>query len=93
MNDPDSRFTAPEARLEADFSDRLLDWYDQNRRDLPWRAGPGETADPYHVWLSEIMLQQTTVATVKGYFEAFTARWPTVSDLAAASLDLSLIHI
>ena len=73
--------------MEADFSDRLLDWYDQNRRDLPWRAGPGETADPYHVWLSEIMLQQTTVATVKGYFEAFTARWPTVSDLAAASLD------
>ena len=72
---------------EASFSERLLDWYDQNRRTLPWRAGPNEHADPYHVWLSEIMLQQTTVATVKAYFEAFTKRWPTVSDLAAASLD------
>lgn len=65
----------------------LLAWYDRHRRSLPWRASPGRTADPYAVWLSEIMLQQTTVATVQGYFDAFMARWPTVSDLAAASLD------
>jgi A/G-specific adenine glycosylase len=65
----------------------LLDWYDRHRRILPWRAAPGETADPYHVWLSEIMLQQTTVAAVKPYFESFLARWPRVEDLAAAELD------
>lgn len=65
----------------------LLAWYDRHRRRLPWRADPGEVAAPYAVWLSEIMLQQTTVATVQGYFDAFMARWPTVSDLAAASLD------
>ncbi|SDE20912.1 A/G-specific DNA-adenine glycosylase [Kordiimonas lacus] len=63
---------------------QLLDWYDRNRRDLPWRAAHGESADPYHVWLSEIMLQQTTVATVKGYFEKFLTRWPSVDALAAA---------
>ena len=51
---------------------------------LPWRAEAGETPDPYRVWLSEIMLQQTTVAAVRPYFEAFTARWPTVEALAAA---------
>jgi A/G-specific adenine glycosylase len=65
----------------------LLDWYDRHRRVLPWRALPGAAADPYAVWLSEIMLQQTTVATVKGYFARFLARWPTVADLAAAPLD------
>jgi A/G-specific adenine glycosylase len=65
----------------------LLAWYDRHRRELPWRAAPGETADPYHVWLSEIMLQQTQVATVIPYFQAFLARWPTLSDLATASLD------
>lgn len=65
----------------------LLRWYDGAGRTLPWRAGPGETADPYRVWLSEIMLQQTTVATVKAYYDAFLARWPTVGDLAAAPLD------
>ncbi len=70
-------------RLQAD----LLIWYDRHRRALPWRAPAGKTADPYAVWLSEIMLQQTTVATVKGYFERFLARWPTVADLAAAPLD------
>ena len=68
-------------------SDALLDWYDQHARRLPWRALPGCQPDAYRVWLSEIMLQQTTVATVKGYFEAFLMRWPTVADLAAASLD------
>ena len=70
-------------RLQAD----LLAWYDRHRRVLPWRAAPGDRADPYAVWLSEIMLQQTTVATVKGYFERFLKRWPTVKHLAAAPLD------
>lgn len=63
----------------------LLDWYDRNARVLPWRAPPGKPpADPYRVWLSEVMLQQTTVAAVKDYFARFTQRWPTVTDLAAA---------
>jgi A/G-specific adenine glycosylase len=62
----------------------LLNWYDANRRTLPWRAAPGTAPEPYHVWLSEIMLQQTTVATVKGYFDKFLARWPSVEALAAA---------
>jgi len=65
----------------------LLEWYDGHRRSLPWRARPGERADPYRVWLSEIMLQQTTVAAVAGYFERFTERWPDLAALAAASLD------
>jgi A/G-specific adenine glycosylase len=63
---------------------RLLAWYDRHRRRLPWRALPGETPDPYAVWLSEIMLQQTTVQAVKPYFETFLRRWPRVTDLAAA---------
>ena len=63
----------------------LLAWYDQSARDLPWRAPPGQGRMPaYRVWLSEIMLQQTTVATVKPYFERFLDLWPTVHDLAAA---------
>ncbi|WP_246087647.1 A/G-specific adenine glycosylase [Paracoccus marinus] len=63
----------------------LLDWYDRHARDLPWRAPPGTPAmDPYRVWLSEIMLQQTTVAAVRDYFLRFTGRWPTVEALAAA---------
>ena len=66
---------------------RLLDWYDRHRRALPWRALPGVAADPYRVWLSEIMLQQTTVATVAPYFTRFLERWPTVADLAAAPQD------
>ncbi len=65
----------------------LLAWYDRHRRVLPWRAKPGETIDPYRVWLSEIMLQQTTVKTVGPYFARFTARWPDVDALAAAPLD------
>lgn len=65
---------------------RLLDWYDRHARDLPWRV-KGGLADPYRVWLSEIMLQQTTVATVKPYFQKFLARWPTLADLAQAPLD------
>ena len=65
----------------------MLAWYDRHRRILPWRAPPGARPDPYRVWLSEIMLQQTTVATVGPYFDRFVARWPEVSALAAASLD------
>jgi A/G-specific adenine glycosylase len=64
----------------------LLAWYDRNRRRLPWRAVPGETADPYRVWLSEIMLQQTTVATVAPYYARFLSLWPDVRALAAAPL-------
>ncbi|WP_460019957.1 A/G-specific adenine glycosylase [Magnetospira thiophila] len=65
----------------------LLVWYDRHRRHLPWRAAPGDRADPYHVWLSEIMLQQTTVVTVGPYFQRFLEAWPTVEALAAAPLD------
>ena len=72
----------------ADLRARLLAWYDDNARDLPWRVGPrdhaaGVRADPYRVWLSEVMLQQTTVPHATPYFLSFTRRWPTVGDLAA----------
>ena len=66
---------------------QLLDWYDAHARVLPWRAKPGVAADPYRVWLSEIMLQQTTVQAVKAYFEKFVALWPKVEALAGAPLD------
>ncbi len=66
---------------------RLLAWYDRHRRDLPWRAAPGERNDPYRVWLSEIMLQQTTVTAVIPYYLRFLASFPTVRDLAAAECD------
>jgi len=66
---------------------RLLDWYDRHRRRLPWRPPAGERADPYRVWLSEIMLQQTGVKTVGPYFEKFVSRWPDVAALGRASLD------
>ena len=65
----------------------LLRWYDRHRRVMPWRALPGRTPDPYHVWLSEIMLQQTTVAAVIPYFGRFLARFPTVEALAEAPAD------
>jgi A/G-specific adenine glycosylase len=65
----------------------LLDWYDRHRRRLPWRAAAGERPDPYRVWLSEIMLQQTGVKTVGPYFEKFLARWSDVAALGRASLD------
>jgi len=65
----------------------LLQWYDRHRRVLPWRALPGERSDPYKVWLSEIMLQQTTVKAVAPYYARFLDRFPTVNDLAAAPLD------
>ena len=70
-------------------SGTLLAWYDQHARDMPWRVAPQDRArgvmpDPYRIWLSEVMLQQTTVAAVKDYFVKFTNLWPTVADLAAA---------
>ncbi len=82
QNHPRSQGTLPTA-------DALLAWYDRHARRLPWRIGPrerreGVRADPYRVWLSEVMLQQTTVAAVGPYFERFTLRWPTIGDLAAA---------
>ena len=65
----------------------LLAWYDRHRRKLPWRPPAGERVDPYRVWLSEIMLQQTGVKTVGPYFEKFVARWPDVAAMAGATLD------
>lgn len=75
---------------EAPEAAPLLSWYDRHHRDLPWRVSPpmaerGVKADPYHVWLSEVMLQQTTVQAVKPYFANFLKRWPKVTDLAAAA--------
>jgi A/G-specific adenine glycosylase len=66
------------------YADLLLDWYDGHARGLPWRVKDGQPPDPYRVWLSEVMLQQTTVAAVAPYFARFTQRWPTVEALAAA---------
>jgi A/G-specific adenine glycosylase len=74
---PPKAIPAPEA---------LLDWYDRHRRRLPWRAEPGKRQDPYRVFLSEIMLQQTTVVTVQPYYAAFLKRWPDIEALAAAPL-------
>lgn len=75
-----------------DLASLLLDWYDRHARSLPWRVSPsdraqGVVADPYRVWLSEIMLQQTTVQAVKPYFANFASRWPSVADLAAADTE------
>jgi len=75
------------AESAADRPARLLDWYERHRRRLPWRPPAGERADPYRVWLSEIMLQQTTVKAVGPYFEKFVARWPSVEAMGNASLD------
>jgi A/G-specific adenine glycosylase len=73
------------ANSPSSIAGHLLAWYDMHARVLPWRAPPGAPApDPYRVWLSEVMLQQTTVSTVRPHFETFVARWPTVADLAAA---------
>ena len=70
-------------------ADAVLAWYDRHARDLPWRVSPADRAkgirpDPYRVWLSEIMLQQTTVAVVREYYARFTALWPDITSLAAA---------
>ncbi|MDC9701661.1 MAG: A/G-specific adenine glycosylase [Alphaproteobacteria bacterium] len=66
--------------------DQLLSWYDCERRVLPWRAMPGEQPDPYHVWVSEVMLQQTVVKTVIPYFLTFIRQWPRVVDLSEAPI-------
>ncbi len=80
-----------QSRHHAAFRARLLAWYDVHARVLPWRAPPGAPPpDPYRIWLSEIMLQQTTVEAVKPYFQSFVARWPTVRHLAAESIDAVL---
>ena len=78
-----------DASEPQDLPASLLDWYDRHARALPWRVPPedsraGLRPDPYRIWMSEVMLQQTTVAAVKEYFHRFTTRWPTVADLAAA---------
>jgi A/G-specific adenine glycosylase len=70
--------------MAVDASNALLRWYVVDKRQLPWRSAEGETPNPYRVWLSEVMLQQTTVAAVKSYYETFTTRWPDVNALAAA---------
>ena len=77
----------PPADTRSPDPDALLAWYDRHRRVLPWRAPPGVRADPYRVWLSEIMLQQTTVRAVAPYYLTFLQRFPTVERLAAAPLD------
>jgi A/G-specific adenine glycosylase len=78
-------------------ADGALSWYDKHARTLPWRVSPadrraGVRPDPYRVWLSEIMLQQTTVAAVQKYYARFTALWPSVADLAAAPLEAVLVE-
>src|SRR5207302_6547828 len=83
-----STATPPHAAIA--LPEALLAWYDRHRRVLPWRAPPGLRQDPYRVWLSEIMLQQTTVIAVAPYFAAFLSRWPDVAALAAADLDAVL---
>src|SRR5262245_22055776 len=77
---PSSEIEIPKSRLPT-IRRRLLAWFDRNRRDLPWR----NDRDPYRIWVSEVMLQQTTVATVVPYFERFLQRFPTVQALADAS--------
>ena len=71
--------------MAVTVSNALLCWYVVDKRSLPWRAAPGERPDPYRVWLSEVMLQQTTVAHARPYFETFVRRWPGVEHLAAAN--------
>src|ERR1700682_3944628 len=82
----DTQWRKRAARLTQPRAADLIAWYDRHRRTLPWRALPGEVPDPYRVWLSEIMLQQTTVKAVAPYFARFVACWPTVRALAAAPL-------
>ncbi|UIK06411.1 A/G-specific adenine glycosylase [Neorhizobium galegae] len=78
--------------IHITHAQKLLTWYDRHHRELPWRVSPaaakaGKRADPYHVWLSEVMLQQTTVQAVKPYFAKFLTLWPKVTDLAAAPVE------
>jgi len=84
--------TKENTQVKGGFAHRLLDWYGQHARAMPWRISPEDHAagvrpDPYKVWLSEVMLQQTQVATVHDYFLKFERLWPTIEDLAAADLE------
>lgn len=84
----DARASSADLHASTNVAPALLAWYDVHARSLPWRAPAGANApDPYRVWMSEVMLQQTTVAAVIPYFERFTTRWPTVEALAAAPED------
>ena len=80
------RAAARVRREKRRIADAVLAWYDRERRRLPWRAEPGEAPDPYRVWLSEIMLQQTTVKAVLPRYDLFLRRWPDVTALARAEL-------
>jgi A/G-specific adenine glycosylase len=87
----------PNANLKPLDAEAVLRWYDCHARTLPWRTSPADRAkgvkpDPYRVWLSEVMLQQTTVAAVGRYYARFTSLWPTVADLAAAPLEAVLVE-
>ncbi len=87
----------PNANPKPLDADAVLRWYDRHARTLPWRVSPADSAqgvrpDPYRVWLSEVMLQQTTVAAVGRYYARFLALWPTVADLAAAPLEAVLVE-
>jgi len=86
----------PQQSIALD-AEAVLNWYDRHARTLPWRVAPedrarGVSPDPYRVWLSEVMLQQTTIAAVTKYYNRFTTLWPTVFDLAAAPLDAVLVE-
>ena len=76
----------PQAKRDAIVA-RTLEWWDRCRRSLAWRAAPGESPDPYRVWLSEVLLQQTTAQAATPYYQAFIAKWPRVEDLAAAPVE------
>jgi A/G-specific adenine glycosylase len=87
----------PNANLKPLDAEAVLGWYDRHARSLPWRVSPADRArgvrpDPYRVWLSEVMLQQTTVAAVGRYYARFLSLWPTVADLAAAPLEAVLVE-
>ncbi len=91
-DDNDQPVSSPATTMREPSPETILAWYDRHARQLPWRVPParsrrGVRPDPYHVWLSEVMLQQTTVAAVGPYFTKFLERWPGVGDLAAAKLD------
>ncbi|MGA4440304.1 A/G-specific adenine glycosylase [Psychrobacter pocilloporae] len=89
---PNTPFSQPTDALDS-FAPRLLDWFSENgRHDLPWQQHQTDTPNPYIVWLSEVMLQQTQVTTVLPYFARFMASFPTVQDLAAAEWDLVAEH-
>ena len=87
MQCPPEPTEADLAPVAAELRGALLAWYDVARRSLPWRAPPGDRSDPWHVLVSELMLQQTTVATVRARFAPFLARFPTLAVLARAPLD------